>query len=180
VTADQPPTTRSARKRRAILGAATTVFLRNGYLGASMDEIAALAKVSKQTVYKHFADKERLFEEIVVNTVNEASDPVHDEVRGIEETQDLEADLRELARRQLAMVMQPKLLQLRRPRSHVLRTGPRTHDRGAHVRIRTTCRTGPAPIGRFTCSRRTLQLADHVDPPEPGHAPRRRPARLRH
>jgi AcrR family transcriptional regulator len=51
---------RSARKRSAILEAATTVFLDNGYLGTSMDEIAALARVSKQTVYKHFADKERL------------------------------------------------------------------------------------------------------------------------
>jgi len=43
---------RSTRKRRAILDAATTVFLRNGYLGTSMDEIASLAGVSKQTVYK--------------------------------------------------------------------------------------------------------------------------------
>ena len=48
---------RSARKRRAILDAAATTFLSNGYLGTSMDEIAALAHVSKQTVYKHFADK---------------------------------------------------------------------------------------------------------------------------
>jgi TetR/AcrR family transcriptional regulator, mexJK operon transcriptional repressor len=52
---------RSARKRRAIMEAATTVFLGKGYLGTSMDEIAALAAVSKQTVYKHFADKEGLF-----------------------------------------------------------------------------------------------------------------------
>ena len=43
-----------------------------------MDEIAALAAVSKQTVYKHFADKERLFSEIVIGTVDEVSDPVHE------------------------------------------------------------------------------------------------------
>jgi TetR/AcrR family transcriptional repressor of mexJK operon len=105
---------RSIRKRRAILEAATTVFLRNGYLGASMDEFAALAAVSKQTVYKHFADKERLFCEIVISTVNEISDPNYDEVLNLQDSGDVEADLRDLARRQLARVMQPRLLQLRR------------------------------------------------------------------
>jgi TetR/AcrR family transcriptional regulator, mexJK operon transcriptional repressor len=106
--------TRSARKRGAILGAATTLFLRNGYRGTSMDEIAALAAVSKQTVYKHFADKERLFSEIVVATVSEISDPVHAEVRKLEDSGDVEADLRGLARELLRMVMQPRILQLRR------------------------------------------------------------------
>ena len=105
---------RSARKRRAILQAATTVFLRNGYLGTSMDEIAALAGVSKQTVYKHFTDKERLFSQIVTATVNELADPDHDEVLNLRDTGDLERDLRDFARRQLGAVMQPRLLQLRR------------------------------------------------------------------
>ena len=90
------------------------MFLRNGYLGTSMDEIAALAGVSKQTVYKHYADKKRLFTEVVVSTVNQASDPVHAEVRNLADSGDLGADLRDLARRQLAMVLQPRLLQLRR------------------------------------------------------------------
>lgn len=49
------------RKRRAILDAAGTVFLRDGFARASIDAIAAEAKVSKQTVYNHFGDKERLF-----------------------------------------------------------------------------------------------------------------------
>jgi AcrR family transcriptional regulator len=105
---------RSTRKHRAILEAAATVFLRNGFLGTSMDEIAALASVSKQTVYKHFADKQRLFTEIVTTTVNEVSDPVYEEVLALADSGDVEANLRDLARRQLAGVMQPRLLALRR------------------------------------------------------------------
>ena len=90
--AGPPDERRSTRKRRAMLDAATTAFLRKGYAGTSMDEIAALAAVSKQTVYKHFDSKERLFIEIVTSTVNEASDPVHAEVLGLEESGDVEAD----------------------------------------------------------------------------------------
>jgi TetR/AcrR family transcriptional repressor of mexJK operon len=108
---DEP---RSTLKRRAILDAATTAFLRNGYRGTSMDEIAALAGVSKQTVYKHFADKESLFSEIVTSTVNEAGDRVQDELLELADSGDIAADLRDLARRQLALVMQPRLLRLRR------------------------------------------------------------------
>jgi AcrR family transcriptional regulator len=105
---------RWARKHRAILDAATAIFLREGYLGTSMDEIAARARVSKQTVYTHFADKERLFTEIVAATVDEASDPVYAEARQLRDSGDLEVDLGDLARRQLRLVMQPRLLALRR------------------------------------------------------------------
>ena len=106
--------TTSAGKRRAILDAATAAFLRNGYRGTSMDEIAAAARVSKQTVYKHFSDKERLFAEIVTATVHEAGDTVEEGVRNLQASGDVEADLRELARRQLHFVMQPRIMQLRR------------------------------------------------------------------
>ncbi len=105
---------RSARKRKAILEAATTLFLQSGYLGTSMDEIAALASVSKQTVYKHFADKERLFVEIVLSTVDEASDPTYEEVLSLSDSGDVEADLQDLAKRLLTRVIQPRILQLRR------------------------------------------------------------------
>jgi len=105
---------RSDRKRRAILDAATERFLRNGYLGTSMDEIAADATVSKQTVYKHFADKQSLFREIVAMTVDEISDPNYEAVFALQDSGDVGADLRALAREQLARVMQPRLLQLRR------------------------------------------------------------------
>jgi TetR/AcrR family transcriptional repressor of mexJK operon len=105
---------RSAHKRQAIVDAATSAFLSKGYLGTSMDEIAALARVSKQTVYKNFADKESLFIEIVTSTVNEISDPVYEEVVRLADSGDIEADLRDLARRLVARVMTPQLLELRR------------------------------------------------------------------
>ena len=111
---EERPEPRSARKRRAILEAARAAFLRNGYLGTSMDEIATAAGVSKQTVYKHFADKQALFTEIVTSNVDEAGDPVDQEARDLPEGDDLEAGLRELARRQLRAVMRPELMQLRR------------------------------------------------------------------
>jgi TetR/AcrR family transcriptional repressor of mexJK operon len=105
---------RTPRKRRAIVEAATEGFLRNGYRGTSMDEIAALARVSKQTVYKHFADKENLFSAIVTAAVDVAGDPVLEDATVLADSQDLAADLRAFARRQLRLVMQPQLMRLRR------------------------------------------------------------------
>jgi TetR/AcrR family transcriptional regulator, mexJK operon transcriptional repressor len=106
--------TRSERKRRAIVEAATILFLENGYLGTSMEQIATVARVSKQTVYRHFSDKEALFNAIVTATVNEASDTVAAAVHELPDSGDLAADLRALARRELELVMQPQILRLRR------------------------------------------------------------------
>jgi TetR/AcrR family transcriptional repressor of mexJK operon len=50
----------SQAKRQAILDAATAAFLKTGY-AASVDDIAASAGVGKQTVYRHFGDKQALF-----------------------------------------------------------------------------------------------------------------------
>ncbi|GAA2013597.1 TetR/AcrR family transcriptional regulator [Catenulispora yoronensis] len=61
MTATAPELQGNPRKRRAILDAAATVFLREGFTRASVDAIAADANVSKQTVYNHFGDKNGLF-----------------------------------------------------------------------------------------------------------------------
>ena len=79
-----------------------------------MDQIAAAASVSKQTVYKQFADKQSLFREIVTGTVAEISDPVAEQVASLRDSTDLAADLRGLARALLAQVLQPRMMQLRR------------------------------------------------------------------
>jgi TetR/AcrR family transcriptional repressor of mexJK operon len=105
---------RSARKRSAIMAAATALFLRNGYQGTSMDEIAALAAVSKQTVYKNFADKERLFTDIVLGISGRSDEIIRGMTGDLRGSADLERALTELARRYLTAVLQPHVLQLRR------------------------------------------------------------------
>jgi TetR/AcrR family transcriptional regulator, mexJK operon transcriptional repressor len=110
---------RSARKRRAIIEEATALFLRNGYQGTSMDEVAARAAVSKQTVYKNFADKEQLFTEII-RGVADRSERVLDELStvlrsaGSVAANDLERVLTELAGRYVSAVLRPEVLRLRR------------------------------------------------------------------
>jgi TetR/AcrR family transcriptional repressor of mexJK operon len=94
--------------------AATELFLRNGYLGTSMDEIAAQAGVSKQTVYTHFADKERLFTELVLGNTGRADEFVAVMTDLLDRSDDLERDLRDLGRRYVRSVIQPQVLRLRR------------------------------------------------------------------
>lgn len=52
-------------KRMSILEAAADVFCRQGFVGASIDEIAAQACVSRQTIYNHYREKETLFMAVV-------------------------------------------------------------------------------------------------------------------
>jgi TetR/AcrR family transcriptional repressor of mexJK operon len=105
---------RSARKRRAIMEAATALFLRNGYQGTSMDEIAALAVVSKQTVYKNFADKERLFTDIVLGITGSSDEIARAMTHVLDGTDDVEGALTALARRYVTAVLQPHVVRLRR------------------------------------------------------------------
>jgi AcrR family transcriptional regulator len=58
--------------RRAVLDAARRVFGRKGYAQASLDEIAAAARVTKGAVYHHFAGKEALFRAVHTEVEAEA------------------------------------------------------------------------------------------------------------
>ncbi len=78
-------TPRSQEKRSAILNAAQTLFLENGYGATSMDAVADEAGVSKRTVYSHFSSKEALFSSIMIGMCSmmadlpsDGPDPCHD------------------------------------------------------------------------------------------------------
>ncbi|MGO4872247.1 MAG: TetR/AcrR family transcriptional regulator [Roseiarcus sp.] len=52
-------------KRRQIMDGARAVFLSDGFDGASMNDIARAAGVSKGTLYAYFDSKEQLFEALI-------------------------------------------------------------------------------------------------------------------
>lgn len=60
-----------SKKREMIVQGAAEVFAKEGYDGASMDQIAQVAGVSKKTVYNHFDNKENLFKAIVAMLLDE-------------------------------------------------------------------------------------------------------------
>ena len=67
------PTKGKPDKAQAILAGALQVFTTYGYAAASMDRIAAAAKVSKPTVYSYFQDKERLFVAVLQQFMNNSN-----------------------------------------------------------------------------------------------------------
>lgn len=110
----EPELGRSARKRLTILSAGRDLFLSNGYQGTSVDQIAASAEVSKQTVYKHFGDKRELLLSIVNEALDGAVTPFVDRIAALADTTDLEAEMTALASDYLRAVLQERVVQLRR------------------------------------------------------------------
>jgi TetR/AcrR family transcriptional repressor of mexJK operon len=112
--ADRAMDPRVVRSRVAIVEAAAALFLERGYLDTSVDDIAARASVSKRTLYNNFADKERLFTEIVLGVTATAEEFAAHVVEPLRTTDDVPAALHELARRHLASVTRPQVVRLRR------------------------------------------------------------------
>jgi TetR/AcrR family transcriptional regulator, mexJK operon transcriptional repressor len=109
-----PASERSARKRQVIVEAATALFLQQGYLGTSVDQIAASAEVSKPTVYRFFSDKEALLSDIVLSTLDQTGASFRTHLASLQNAGDLTSELRQVANSYIALVTQPSVLRLRR------------------------------------------------------------------
>jgi TetR/AcrR family transcriptional regulator, mexJK operon transcriptional repressor len=105
---------RSASKRATIVGAATDLFLVFGYAGTTMEQVAERSSVSKPTVYRFFADKEALFQEVVFDTLDRLGEPFRASLQKLAKSTNVERDLNRVARDYVAMVTKPSLLGLRR------------------------------------------------------------------
>lgn len=71
-TVNQSGRPKDLEKRARILQAAKAIFLKSGYHGTSMNQIAQEAGVTKLTVYNHFQDKANLFICAITETCEES------------------------------------------------------------------------------------------------------------
>ena len=90
-------------KRRQIMDGARKVFMDLGFDGASMNEIARAAGVSKGTLYVYFTDKSRLFEAMVEEEALEKSRIAFN----LDPARDVEATLREFGRNYIGGMCRP-------------------------------------------------------------------------
>lgn len=104
------PSRLRADKHRAILRAASVMFLAEGYERVTLDQIAQRAGVSKQTIYSHFADKQALFRAICTQLTEKLTIPLRRPAGDV----DLRSVLLRLGEDALAMMLTPHSLDLHR------------------------------------------------------------------
>jgi TetR/AcrR family transcriptional regulator, mexJK operon transcriptional repressor len=98
----------------AIRDAAAALFLARGYQGTSMDDIAAAAHVSKQTIYTHFSDKESLLASLVLANSDRVEGFLGTMISVVRDAASPEEGLRALAQLYLRFVIRPEVLRMRR------------------------------------------------------------------
>jgi TetR/AcrR family transcriptional repressor of mexJK operon len=111
---DRPRRAPRLASRGAIRDAAAALFLERGYQGTSLDEIAATAQVSKQTIYTYFLSKEELFADLVLGNAERVDEFLLAIPTTFNEAGDTQSGLGELARRYIRFLVRPEVLRLRR------------------------------------------------------------------
>ncbi|MGJ5176201.1 TetR/AcrR family transcriptional regulator [Bradyrhizobium oligotrophicum] len=102
---------RAEFKHAQILDSAWTLFLEGGFDTTSMDAIARHAGVSKATLYAHFTDKDALLLALVDDYCRSGGEPLWMEN---DCAIDIERDMREIARRFLALFLDDRGLAMHR------------------------------------------------------------------
>jgi len=69
-TTDVPPTSRGRATRARVVAAATELIVRRGVAATSLDDVRAVASVSKSQLYHYFADKDDLVRAVVAATID--------------------------------------------------------------------------------------------------------------
>ena len=104
-----PRTEAESAKRRDIIDGARRVFFDKGFDGASMDEVAKTAGVSKATIYVYFSSKEELFEALVRNDRARSAEHLFEVDESIEDVGSL---LRRIGLSFMTMMIQPDHIRL--------------------------------------------------------------------
>jgi AcrR family transcriptional regulator len=101
-----PPGEVESAKRRQILDGARRVFLADGFDGASMNDIARVAGVSKGTLYVYFESKEALFVALIRDDRKQQAE----QLVIPENAADPRAPLASFGRQLITLMTQPELL----------------------------------------------------------------------
>jgi TetR/AcrR family transcriptional repressor of mexJK operon len=108
---------RVVRTRAAVVDAARSLFLRKGYAGTTMEEIAAVAGLTKRTMYNNYPDKAALFTQIVADVIAYAeafARGLHEEFTVGITAANLGEKLDDLGRRMVLAIARPEVIALRK------------------------------------------------------------------
>lgn len=96
-----------------LLAIARDVFLTYGYSGATMDQVAARAHVSKQTLYRQYPSKELLYGAVVRDWVDRGHDAMRPHTEALRQSPDVAEGLLRLAQVLHAGVLSEPVLRMR-------------------------------------------------------------------
>ncbi len=153
---------RAEQTRERLRAAAHQLFLRQGYLATSIDAILAEAGISsKETLYRHYSNKEALFADVLSHlTMEQPSFPERlMALTAPHDLQSLRQALTALAREILTMMNQPGYLPLVRM---VIAESPRFPQLGA-LFFATVTQRGLALITGLLQSAREQRLIAEID-----------------
>ena len=154
--------TRTQQTRERLRAAAHRLFLQKGYLATSIDAILAEAGISsKETLYRHYANKEALFVDVLSHLTIEQTG-FSEKLAALPQPQNLQQfgqALRLLSRELLSMMSQPGYLPLVRM---IIAEAPRFPQLGT-LFFSTVTQRGLAILTALLQAAREQQLIAAVD-----------------